>query len=77
MDTRKTVHMGMLVALAMILSFIESQIPAFVAIPGIKVGLANIAVIFALYRFGFRVKFILIVYSTIGSVQSVKELPEP
>ena len=54
MDTRKTVHMGMLVALAMILSFIESQIPAFVAIPGIKVGLANIAVIFALYRFGFR-----------------------
>ncbi len=54
MDTRKTVHMGMLVALAMILSFIESQIPAFVAIPGIKVGLANLAVIFALYRFGFR-----------------------
>ena len=31
-----------------------SQIPAFVARPGIKVGLANIAVIFALYRFGFR-----------------------
>ena len=54
METRKTVHMGMLVALAMILSFIESQIPAFVAIPGMKIGLANIAIVFALYTLGFR-----------------------
>ena len=54
MDTRRVVHMGMLVALAMILSFIESQIPAFVAIPGMKIGLANIAVVFALYTLGFR-----------------------
>ena len=36
----------------MMLSFIESQIPALVPIPGIKIGLANIAVIFALYEFG-------------------------
>ena len=54
METRSVVHMGMLVALAMILSFIESQIPAFVAIPGMKIGLANIAVVFALYTLGFR-----------------------
>ena len=45
--------MGMLIALAMILSFIESQIPAFVAIPGMKIGLANIAIVFALYTLGF------------------------
>ena len=32
----------------------ESQIPPLVAIPGVKLGLANIAVIFALYRFGAR-----------------------
>lgn len=38
----------------MVLSYIESRIPAFVAIPGIKVGLANIAVIFALYKFGTK-----------------------
>ena len=36
------------------LSYIESRIPAFVAIPGIKVGLANIAVIFTLYKFGIK-----------------------
>ena len=38
----------------MILSYIESRIPPFVAIPGIKVGLANIAVIFTLYKFGVK-----------------------
>ena len=54
METRKVVHMGMLIALALILSFIESQIPAFVAIPGMKIGLANIAIVFALYTLGFR-----------------------
>lgn len=42
------------IALAMILSFVESQIPAFVAIPGIKVGLANIVVVFALYKLGWK-----------------------
>lgn len=44
--------MGLLVALAMILSYVESLIPAFVAVPGVKVGLANIVVIFALYTLG-------------------------
>ncbi len=38
----------------MVLSFVESQIPPLVAIPGVKVGLANVAVIFALYRFGIK-----------------------
>lgn len=40
------------VSVAMLLSYIESRLPTFVAIPGIKVGLANIAVIFTLYKFG-------------------------
>ena len=42
------------ISFAMVLSYIESRIPAFVAIPGIKVGLANIAVIFSLYKFGIK-----------------------
>ena len=44
----------MLIALALILSYLESQIPSFVAIPGVKVGLANIMVVFALYLLGSR-----------------------
>ena len=76
METRKVVHMGMLIALAMVLSFIESQIPAFVAVPGMKLGLANIAIVFALYSLGFRealgVSLIRVVLSAIlfGSVVS-------
>lgn len=76
MKTRKVVHMGMLIALAMVLSFIESQIPAFIAVPGMKLGLANIAVVFALYSLGFRealgVSLIRVVLSAIlfGSVLS-------
>lgn len=52
--TRKLTTLAMIVSLALILSFIESRIPAFVAIPGVKVGLANIAVIFTLYKLGTK-----------------------
>lgn len=54
MKTKKIAVLALTIALAMILSFVESQIPAFVAIPGVKVGLANIAVVFALYKLGWR-----------------------
>ena len=54
MSTKKLTVMALTIALAMVLSFIESQIPAFVAIPGVKVGLANIAVVFALYKLGWK-----------------------
>lgn len=53
-DTRRLTALSLAVSFALILSFIESKIPAFVAIPGVKVGLANIAVIFALYKFGIK-----------------------
>jgi heptaprenyl diphosphate synthase len=42
------------IALAMILSYIESFIPLSFAVPGIKLGLANIVVIFVLYKFGWK-----------------------
>ena len=54
MRTKKLTVMALTIALAMVLSFLESQIPAFVAIPGVKVGLANIAVVFALYKLGWK-----------------------
>ena len=51
-NTRRLTALALTVSFALILSFIESRIPAFVAIPGVKIGLANVAVIFALYKFG-------------------------
>ncbi len=53
-NTRKLTYLALTISFALILSFIESRIPAFVAIPGVKVGLANIAVIFTLYKFGIK-----------------------
>lgn len=53
-STKKLTTLAITVSLALILSFIESRIPAFVAIPGIKVGLANVAVIFTLYKIGYK-----------------------
>ena len=53
-NTKKIATMSIMVSLALILSFVESRIPAFVAIPGVKVGLANIAVIFVLYKMGIK-----------------------
>ncbi len=51
-NTKRLAALAISVSLALILSFIESQIPAFVAVPGVKIGLANIAVVFALYKLG-------------------------
>ena len=52
--TRKLTIMALTTAIALVLSFIESQIPAFVAIPGVKIGLPNIAIVYALYRLGWK-----------------------
>ena len=54
MRNKKIATSALMIALAMILPFVESQIPSFFPIPGIKLGLANIAVIFALYRLSIK-----------------------
>ncbi len=54
MKTKKLTTMALLISLAMVLSYLESMLPSFVAIPGVKVGLANIIVVFALYKLGTK-----------------------
>ena len=54
MKSSRVAFLGLFTAFAMILSFVESQIPAFVAIPGVKLGLPNIAIIMILYKFGYK-----------------------
>ena len=44
---------GLLVALAFIFSYLESLLPS-VGIPGVKLGLANLVIIIALYEMDFR-----------------------
>ena len=53
MKTKKLTLLALLTGTALILSYVESMLPS-VGIPGVKMGLATIAVIFALYRLGWR-----------------------
>ena len=50
MDAKRVATYGMMIALAMVLSFLESMLPAFVAVPGVKLGLTNLVVMVALYK---------------------------
>ena len=54
MKSRKLAFLGLSIALAMILSFVESQIPVFTAVPGMKLGLPNLVMVFLLYRVGWK-----------------------
>ena len=47
---KRVAYCGMLVALAMIFSYVESLIPLNFGVPGIKLGLANLVVLSGLYR---------------------------
>ena len=68
MKTQKLTVMALTTAIALVLSFIESQIPAFVAVPGVKMGLANIAIVYALYRLGWKEAAIISIISLIRVV---------
>lgn len=50
----KTARYALLTALAMVLSWLESLLVFPGLLPGMKVGLTNIVVLFALYRMGLR-----------------------
>ena len=52
--SRELARFALLVALAMVLSWLESMVPLSLAVPGVKMGLANLVVIFALYNLGPR-----------------------
>ena len=54
MKTKKVAFLGIFIALAMILSYLESHIPALVAVPGVKVGLPNIVMVLLLYKIGSK-----------------------
>lgn len=49
---KKTALLGFLLALSMILAYIESLLPLAVGIPGVKLGLPNMVVVLLLYSYG-------------------------
>lgn len=53
--TKRVAFLGLAVSLALILSYVESLLPPlWAAVPGIKMGLPNVVLMFLLYRFSWR-----------------------
>lgn len=51
---RRIALLGLCTSLALVLAYVEVLIPPlYAAVPGIKLGLPNIVIIFVLYKFGF------------------------
>ncbi len=51
----KAAYLGVFTTLAMVFSYVEALMPpVFAAFPGIKMGLPNLVIVFALYCFGFK-----------------------
>ncbi len=55
MDIKKITRLSMLLSISVVLGLIESIIPFFNGlVPGIKLGLANIVIIYTLYKYSFK-----------------------
>lgn len=55
----KTANIGIAIALALIVSYVEMLIPFNFGIPGIKLGLTNVVIIIMLYLFGWKSAFLV------------------
>lgn len=56
MELKKFTRLSMLLALSVVLNIIENMIPIFngLMVPGVKLGLANIVILFILYKYDFK-----------------------
>lgn len=59
MNTKKITESGLLLAVSLVLAYFESLLPVMIAVPGVKLGLANIITMLVLYQSGAKQAFIL------------------
>ena len=59
MQAQRIATCGMLLALMLVLGFVESQLPVAAGIPGIKLGLSNGVLIFAVYMLSVPASYVL------------------
>ena len=52
MDYHKVAYYGLFSTLAVLMSYVEMLVPLAVAVPGVKLGLANVVVLLVLYTMG-------------------------
>ena len=51
---KRYAYLGLLAAAAMILGYVESLLPVFAGVPGIKLGLPNLAIVMVLYLYSWK-----------------------
>ncbi len=69
MNIKKLTGMGLLSAIALTIFMLEAQLPPLVPIPGVKLGLANIVTVFAVFALGpWQAAGILFVRIFLGAV---------
>jgi heptaprenyl diphosphate synthase len=68
---------GLLIALAFVLSYIETLFPVYMGAPGVKLGLANLVTVIALYGLGVKEAFainlvrVILAGFTFGNMASI------
>ena len=69
MNVKKLTTMAMLTAISMIVFLIEAQIPLPFVVPGVKLGIANVITLFAIWTLGWKeAGAILIVRIILGNL---------
>ena len=58
-STQKIAYMGMFIAVAMVFSYVESLIPVNIAVPGVKLGLANLVTIVVMFKMDVRSAWVI------------------
>ena len=77
METKKVAGIGMMIALAFVLSYVESLLPISIGIPGVKIGLSNLVIMVCFYQYSTKVTLgvamvrILLVGITFGNLYSM------
>lgn len=71
MDTRKLTKLSLMTAISLIIFIIELRLPSLCPIQGVKLGLANIITVYAVYQFRpSEVAMMLFVRIVLGSIFS-------
>ena len=69
MKTKKLTRLALLTALALIIFIVELQFPDIIPIPGVKLGLANIITVYAVYKYkAGEVAMIVVTRVVLGSL---------
>ena len=71
MNTKRLAELSMLTAAALIIFIVELRFPDILPVPGVKLGLANIITVYAVYRFSGKEVFLMVLTRVIlGAVFS-------